>query len=69
MATASNELTDHAEQAEAFYSASPSPFQPPDIELTSFLTAEPSEHGGKKKDGSPDKRVSSDHGKLPPRFI
>lgn len=43
MATASNEMTQHAE------SAGDGPYKP-------------SEHGGQKKDGSPDKRVSSEHG-------
>ncbi|POY74615.1 hypothetical protein BMF94_2376 [Rhodotorula taiwanensis] len=42
MATASNEMTEHAENAEATY--------------------KPSEHDGLKKDGTPDKRMSSDHG-------
>lgn len=44
MATASNEMTEHAENAEATY--------------------KPSEHDGLKKDGTPDKRMSSDHGEL-----
>ncbi|GAA5820357.1 hypothetical protein JCM11251_005591 [Rhodosporidiobolus azoricus] len=44
MSKASNEMTEHAEQAgeEATY--------------------RPSEHGGLKKNGEPDKRVSSEHG-------
>ena len=50
MANASNEMTEHAEQATATY--------------------KPSEHDGLKKDGTPDKRVSSEHGKslLPSSF-
>ena len=32
-------------------------------------TYRPTEHGGKKKDGSPDKRVSSEHGASPPLCI
>jgi len=42
MATASNEMTEHAEQESGTY--------------------KPSEHDGKKQDGTPDARVKSDHG-------
>ncbi|KWU41965.1 hypothetical protein RHOSPDRAFT_36529 [Rhodotorula sp. JG-1b] len=42
MSKASNEMTEHAEQAEATY--------------------KPSEHGGLRQDGQPDKRMSSEHG-------
>jgi hypothetical protein len=42
MATASNEMTEHAEKESGTY--------------------KPTEHGGLKEDGTPDKRVSSEHG-------
>ncbi|BGP55523.1 hypothetical protein JCM8202_000590 [Rhodotorula sphaerocarpa] len=42
MATASNEMTEHAENAEPVY--------------------KPSEHGGLREDGQPDKRMSKEHG-------
>lgn len=42
MSKASNEMTEHAEHAEAVY--------------------KPSEHGGLREDGQPDKRMSSEHG-------